>query len=106
MNRMTLFAAIGALAATAAAASVNNVISQKGKQFSLPELDIHQGDSVVYMNDDVVAHNVYVAFNDSIADTGLQAPGESASVTFHQTGEFAVRCAIHPNMKMTVRVGE
>jgi plastocyanin len=35
---------------------------------------------------------------------GSQAPGSSTDVTFKESGEARVICAIHPRMKMTVKV--
>jgi plastocyanin len=35
---------------------------------------------------------------------GSQPPGTSTDVTFKEAGEVQVICAIHPRMKMTVKV--
>jgi plastocyanin len=35
---------------------------------------------------------------------GSQQPGSSTDVTFKETGDVAVICAIHPRMKMAVKV--
>ena len=35
---------------------------------------------------------------------GSQAPGMSTDVTFKEAGDVQVICAIHPRMKMTVKV--
>jgi plastocyanin len=35
---------------------------------------------------------------------GSQAPGSSTDVTFKEVGDVTVICAIHPRMKMTVKV--
>jgi plastocyanin len=35
---------------------------------------------------------------------GSQGPGSSVDVTFKDDGDVAVICAIHPRMKMTVKV--
>ena len=35
---------------------------------------------------------------------GSQAPGTSTDVTFKEAGDVQVICAIHPRMKMTVKV--
>jgi plastocyanin len=37
---------------------------------------------------------------------GSQPPGASTDVTFKVAGAVAVICAIHPRMKMTVKVAE
>ena len=35
---------------------------------------------------------------------GSQGPGMSTNVTFTESGEVQVVCAIHPRMKLTVKV--
>lgn len=107
MKKMATAMAIGALvAATAATAALETVIKQKDRQFSQPDLMVQKGENVIFVNEDIVAHNIYVEFNSGVVGTGLQKPGEWAAVIFAEQGEFPVRCAIHPTMKMTVRVAE
>jgi len=79
-------------------------IGQAGRSFSKPHLDVTQGATVIFLNDDNVPHNVYTSFNGQNVDKGLSRPGEKVIITFDQSGEHHVRCAIHPKMKMTVKV--
>lgn len=79
-------------------------IGQAGRSFSKSHLDVIQGATVTFLNDDNVPHNVYTSFKGKNADMGLSRPGEKVMVTFDQSGEHRVRCAIHPKMKMTVKV--
>jgi plastocyanin len=37
---------------------------------------------------------------------GSQPPGSSTDVAFKEDGDVAVICAIHPRMKMTIKVVE
>jgi len=37
---------------------------------------------------------------------GSQPPGTSTDVTFKEAGDVQVLCAIHPRMKLTVKVSE
>ena len=83
-------------------AAVDHTISQKGKVFSEKKLELSVGQTVNFINDDAVKHNIIVKkleFNGGIAE-----PGEETKVTFDQAGKFKVRCGIHPKMKMTVQV--
>jgi plastocyanin len=59
---------------------------------------------VVFVNDDNVSHNVMT--NGTVADfnIGSQAPGASTPVAFEKAGEFTILCAMHPRMKMVVKV--
>lgn len=80
-----------------------HVVIQKEKTFSETTLTVHPGDTIVFKNDDPVVHNIFsksdvVTFNDT------QDPGDETRVTVETTGTFVVRCAIHPKMKLSVRV--
>jgi plastocyanin len=37
-------------------------------------------------------------------DSNEQAPGQTIEVNFPRSGDFAVRCHIHPKMLLTVRI--
>ena len=79
-------------------------IGQAGRNFSKPHLDVAPGATVTFLNDDNVPHNIFTAFDGQYQDKGLSRPGEKVMVTFDKTGQHQVRCAIHPKMKMTVKV--
>lgn len=93
-----LFTAVG-LAAAAAAATGHN-ISQKEKKFSEKKLSVAVGDTITFVNDDSVKHNILI--KDLGANSGMQGPGEQFAVTIEKGGKFKVRCGIHPKMKMTI----
>ncbi len=93
---------VGLAAGTLAAQRIS--VSQQGKSFAPSELSISRGDTVAVINDDQVLHHVYVespAFN---FDSGERAPGQTASITFGVRGSFDVLCAIHPKMRLQVKV--
>ena len=95
-------AALGFGVVTFAAASTSHTVSEKGKVFGPNKLEIAKGDTVSFVNDDKIKHNVMIRtmkFN-----SGLQAPGDTTDVTFDKAGTFKVRCAIHPKMKMSITV--
>lgn len=93
------------VACTTPSFSQDNVkITQKGKQFSEKQLSLKAGQSVLFVNDDNVAHNVYTIIKGKKQDLGLQKPNEENSIAFEQSGTYRVRCAIHPKMKMVVKV--
>jgi plastocyanin len=102
----TLLATLFPLAAIALADGAIFDIAQRGIRFSQTSLDLKPGDTVRYHNQDDVTHNLMVLGEDGEPqDEGLQRPGATVTKTFGQTGTFEVRCAIHPKMKMTVKVG-
>ena len=90
------------LASVAAAEEV--VISQKGKAFSEKKVSLKVGDSISFVNDDDITHNVYSRSKGHKFDIGAQRPGTSVSHEFTAPGKVKVRCAIHPRMKLTVNV--
>ena len=94
----------GALVATSMAQAGEIVISQKGKVFSEKQVIIQAGDSISFVNDDDITHNVYSRSKGHKFDIGAQRPGTTVAHQFNQPGKAKVRCAIHPRMKLTVNV--
>jgi len=104
MSRMSyLVLSIIALLAGDLAAAEHAVI-QKNSAFSIAEMKINPGDSIVFKNDDTVPHNVFSSSKAFQFSTNVQLPGNSATVTFKQPGTVEVRCVIHPAMKLVVDV--
>ena len=69
----------------------------------VPEaVEVDAGTEVTFTNSDDAAHTATA--DDSSFDTGDLAKGDSASVTFDETGEFTYYCRFHPFMKATVEV--
>lgn len=79
-------------------------VDQKDKAFSLTNLTIKVGDSVVFRNSDPFFHNIYSLSPTKIFDLGSYKQGESKNVVFDKPGDVEINCAIHPNMKLKVKV--
>jgi plastocyanin len=80
-------------------------ISQKGRTFQPSETSMHQGGTITFVNDDGnLVHHAYLDTADFSFDTGDIAPGSRIDTTFTKRGTFTVMCAVHPKMKLTVRV--
>ena len=88
---------IGALAA-------DRIIGQKGKTFSETEIAVKIGETLVFLNDDNIAHNIMSMTPGNEFNFGSEEPGASLPVTFKAAGDVKVTCAIHPRMQMTVKV--
>lgn len=88
---------VGALAA-------NQTISQKGRMFSSENITIKKGEALTFLNDDSVPHNILSTSKGNEFNLGSQQPGTSTDVTFKEAGDVLVICAIHPRMKMMVKV--
>jgi plastocyanin len=104
MNSMILAMAIAFAGGSAVAFAAERSISQKGKMFSESIITIKKGDVVTFVNDDSITHNVMSTDPGNEFNIGSQPPGVSTPVTFDKAGEFTVICAIHPRMKLTVKV--
>jgi plastocyanin len=98
-------AALLCCATFGSAAGQDSFVDQHGLRFNQSSLSIKAGDTLHFHNSDDVIHNIMVLnADDEAKDEGLQKPGEVITATFEQAGEYQVRCAIHPKMKMTVVV--
>jgi plastocyanin len=67
----------------------NLTITQKGRVFSSETVTIKKGEALTFANDDSVPHNII---------------STSKGNEFNEPGEALVICAIHPRMKLTVKI--
>lgn len=88
----------------AATTGVIHELVQKRRSFGTAALSIKAGDSVLFVNGDPYAHNVYSRDPKGWLDLGIQEEGESMSVVFDNVGNFDIRCRIHPKMRVMVSV--
>jgi len=79
-------------------------VGQKDKQFTKKVVTIKAGDSVKFTNQDPFFHNIFSLSEQKTFDLGSYPKGQSKSVKFDKAGTYEVECAIHPNMKMQVKV--
>jgi len=77
-------------------------------KFLPPEIDIEVGTTVVWINEDVIAHTVThrVKPGDQLFASPYLVPGERFSYTFAKPGAYPVYCLPHPFMTQTVVVSE
>ncbi len=104
MHKTILFALVILSGLSAGALAANQVIHQKGRVFSSESITIKKGETLTYVNDDSIPHNIMSGTKGSEFNLGSQAPGTSIDVTFKEAGNVQVICAIHPRMKMMVQV--
>jgi len=81
-------------------------IRQQGRMFSIDSVTIKAVGSLTFLNDDNVPHNIASISNGNEFNLGSQRPGASTGVTFTVAGEAQVFCAIHPRMKLTVKISD
>src|ERR1700716_483010 len=92
------------LVATAVFAAAVHRIAQRGRAFSLSQITIARGDSLLFTNDDEFLHQIYVDSRNMNVDSDEPPPGQAIEVSFPRAGSFSVRCHIHPKMLLIVRV--
>lgn len=100
-------AAIGAAAAmggSGAHAGETHVVAMLGSDYSPARLTVRVGDTIRFVNDDVIDHTVFVATIDHAVDLGGQKAEETRELTLHQPGLFEVECVFHDHMLLTVEV--
>ena len=91
--------------ATGSLAVDQYMVSQKGREFTPNRIVIKRGNAMTIVNDDAdLRHHAYIASDDFNFDSGDQEPGSKTSIAFPVTGTFEVLCAIHPKMRLVVKV--
>ena len=104
MRNLTILTLVVTAGLSAGALAATEVIHQHGRAFSVENVTIKKGDALTFFNDDTVPHNIMSSSKGNEFNLGSQAPGSSTDVTFKEPGDVQVICAIHPRMKMMVKV--
>ena len=104
MRRLLMVVALGLAAGAAAGAEFE--VRQAGRIFAPAKLTVAKGSIVHFVNDEQIVHHAFVDTPQFSADTGDIPPGESRDIAFTRAGSYAIHCAIHPQMHMTVEVRE
>jgi plastocyanin len=79
-----------------------NQISMRASTFSPRSMTISVGTTLVWTNNDVLAHTV--KSSSGAFSSGSLSPNETFSFTFQSAGTYAYFCEIHPAMTGTVIV--
>jgi plastocyanin len=112
MWRMGAVVAAIVLAATASSADTSQTQKPKpvthrvtidATSFKPAELTIRTGDSIVWMNRDIIPHTATQS-GDKGFDSGTLKSGDAWKHTFTTTGKVPYICTFHPTMKGTVTV--
>ncbi len=107
---MRLFAAVtiacAIILSAGLAGAAELTVSQKKKSFDPKLLNANLGDTVLFVNDDRYAHNLYSETPGFEFNVRKQMPGDEHSIKLDRRGTFELRCVIHPRMKLAVVVSE
>jgi plastocyanin len=104
MRQLTLLTLVITAGLSAGALAATQVIHQQGRAFSAESISVKKGEALTFLNDDSVPHNIMSVSKGNEFNLGSQTPGTSVDVTFKEAGDVQVICAIHPRMKMLVKV--
>ena len=99
-----LFVAPGIRAADAphpAGSAVHTVVIEN-MQYNPPQLRVHRGERIVWVNKDLFPHTVTAASH--AFDSGSIAANSSWTYVASKTGEYAYGCTFHPTMKGILEV--
>jgi plastocyanin len=92
---------VAALFAQPAAAASHTVVIE-GFAFKPQTLEVKAGDTVEWVNRDILPHTATAANN--AFDSKSIPPGRSWTWTARAAGQYAYDCALHPNMKGVLQV--
>lgn len=98
---LAVCAAAGRSDAAAARKPVTHTVTVDAARFSPADLTVKVGDSVVWVNKDILAHTATTVKPGF--DSGVIQPGKSWRYTVTKKGEFDYTCSFHP-MNGIIRV--
>lgn len=99
---VSVLALVVACGATVAARDTSRLeITMRGNSFGPRRAEVHVGDTVVWVNRDIVRHD---AVKPGLFDTGELRGGESAQWIPADTGVVQYRCTIHQRMRGEIQV--
>ena len=79
-----------------------NMIEIKDMSFNPNTLNVKQGETVTWTNQDSTIHTVQ--FDDNSFASDELSKQDSVSFTFDKKGTFTYHCGVHPSMKGTIIV--
>jgi plastocyanin len=77
-------------------------VTMEGMKFQPQLLTVAVGDTVIWVNKDLVAHTATAP--DGTFDSKLIAPDKSWKFTVRKRGDFAYGCTYHPTMRGMLHV--
>ena len=102
LRRAAVLAAVVTLLAPAIAAGPRtHTVVMEGVRFVPATLEVQRGDTVEWVNRDVVPHTVTAA---GTFDSGSIAPNARWKHVLGKAGTIAYVCTFHPTMKATLQV--
>ena len=102
MLRLRILAAAVAAGCAATAVAASHTVTIEGFAFKPQTLEVKAGDTVEWVNRDILPHTATATAN--AFDSKTIQPGGKWTWTERTAGQDAYECALHPNMKGVVQV--
>ena len=99
-----LAVAISAFLLPAVAWAEAITIRMQDGDYAPNKIEARIGDTLVFVNDDVMDHEVFVPTEEHGVDLGKQAPAATTELPLGKAGSFDVECVFHPHMLLQVQV--
>lgn len=99
---LVLVAAVSVMAS--ASQAEDRRIGMAGMAYAPAIVEAKLGDTLVFVNDDSVAHEVFVPTVGFSTDLGSQDPGSETTLTLGKVGVFDVECVFHDHMHARIVV--
>ncbi len=93
---------LGTVVMTSSAQAGDVKIVQKKKSFGMKKLTVKVGDTLLFVNEDKVSHNMISKSKGHEFEIKVQKPGTTEKYKVTSAGKFKVKCAIHPKMKLKI----
>lgn len=92
------------LSAALPARAAEHVVRMAGAGYTPDRIDARVGDTIRFVNDDGMNHDVFVPTAGHGIDLGRQEPGDERVMTLGKAGTFEAECVFHDHMLLTVAV--
>ena len=83
-----------------------HTVEIRGMAFHPETLTVHPGDTVVWVNKDIVPHTATSTSAGASWDTGTLAQGDTGRYVAPQAGSVNYTCTLHPTMRATLIIKE
>jgi plastocyanin len=100
---LSLLVCSAIIAATKQRKPKTHTVVMEGMVFRPAALTIHSGDTIVWVNTDIVEHTATSATAGGF-DSKMVRPGQSWKQTIRAKGALPYVCTYHPTMKGTLQV--
>jgi len=84
--------------------ATDRIVELNSLEFKPVKMQIKLNDTVTFINTDNDFHNVYSTSKKNPIHLGAIANSDRAEYTFTNSGLFELRCAVHNDMSMIIKV--